>query len=257
MRTYRGPMSTSLLQVLHPAADAGRILTSTPDESALRSLYSWPKQRANASAVVRASMVATVDGSAWGADGLSGSIHDDADSRVFAVVRSTADAVVVGAGTVRAEGYEGITLPDGLRAVREAEGRDAVPQLAIVSHSVDIPERVLDTNPIIVTGPVGAHRWGSRRTAVVDPADGVAGAIAALAALGLVRLVVEGGPHLLGDAVVAGVVDDLCVTTSGLITAGSAGRITASDTGISQPLALHHLILAGSTLIARWVVLPN
>lgn len=52
---------------------------------------------------VRASMVSTVDGSAVGADGLSGSINTPADHIAFKVNRALSDLVFVGAGTVRTE----------------------------------------------------------------------------------------------------------------------------------------------------------
>ena len=67
----------------------------------LADLYAFPHRR-----WVRSNFVSTLDGSAVGADGLSGSINTPADNRVFALQRSLCQAVLVGAGTVRAEGYE-------------------------------------------------------------------------------------------------------------------------------------------------------
>ena len=54
---------------------------------------------------LRVNMVSTVDGAATGADGLTGSVNNAADPRVFHLLRHLADAVVGGAGTARAEGY--------------------------------------------------------------------------------------------------------------------------------------------------------
>ena len=54
---------------------------------------------------MRCNMVSTVDGSATGAAGDSGSINNDADGRVFRVLRDLADVIVVGAGTAKAESY--------------------------------------------------------------------------------------------------------------------------------------------------------
>src|SRR5690349_18164920 len=53
----------------------------------------------------RLNFVATVDGAAQGADGLSESINNPADKRVFHLLRDLVDVVIVGAGTARAEGY--------------------------------------------------------------------------------------------------------------------------------------------------------
>ena len=64
--------------------------------------YPWPAGRR----WVRAMMVTTLDGAAAGPDGLSGSISGDADQAVFAAVRRHADAVLIGAGTLRAERYK-------------------------------------------------------------------------------------------------------------------------------------------------------
>jgi 5-amino-6-(5-phosphoribosylamino)uracil reductase len=55
----------------------------------------------------------------------------------------------------------------------------------------------------------------------VDPAR----AVAALAGLGHTRLLTEGGPRLLGQFVAAGVLDELCLTISPMLTAGDAQRI--------------------------------
>ena len=53
---------------------------------------------------VRLNMIASVDG-ATAVDGVSGGLGGPADRRVFGVLRSLADVVLVAAGTVRAEGY--------------------------------------------------------------------------------------------------------------------------------------------------------
>ena len=63
--------------------------------------YPWPEGRR----WVRAMMVTTLDGAAAGPDGLSGSISGEADKVVFDAVRAHADAVLIGAGTMRAERY--------------------------------------------------------------------------------------------------------------------------------------------------------
>lgn len=56
-------------------------------------------------------MVTSLDGAATGADGLSGTINNAADTAVFKMLRDGADAIIVGAGTARAEGYRGAGKP--------------------------------------------------------------------------------------------------------------------------------------------------
>ena len=50
-------------------------------------------------------MVSTVDGAATGESGDSKSINNAADKQVFDLLREQADVLVVGAGTLRIEGY--------------------------------------------------------------------------------------------------------------------------------------------------------
>src|SRR6478736_2413869 len=84
-----------------------------------------------------ANMVAGLDGSlAW--HGKVAGLSSDADRSLFVRLRGIADAVVVGAGTVRAEGYGPVKLPQGRRAERTAGGRTAVPPLVVVSRSLDL-----------------------------------------------------------------------------------------------------------------------
>ncbi len=59
-------------------------------------------------------MVTSLDGAATGADGRSGSINNDADHVVFEVLRALSHVVVVGAGTIRAEGYPPLSVDDSL-----------------------------------------------------------------------------------------------------------------------------------------------
>ncbi len=60
---------------------------------------------------LRVNFVSTVDGAAQGSDGVSKSINNDADKRVFDALRRRADCLVVGAGTLRDEGYDVPSIP--------------------------------------------------------------------------------------------------------------------------------------------------
>ena len=87
----------------------------------------------------------------------------------------------------------------------------------------------------------------------VDPAA----AIGALARLGLTRILVEGGPQLLGQLFTAGLVDDLCLTVSPVVAAGHAIRITnsAAETG-GTALDLAHVLADDGQLICRYLRQP-
>ena len=75
-------------------------------DATLAKLYAFPKAH-----WLRANFVSTLDGSAQGPDGLSGTINTSADKRVFSANRRLADCVMVGAGTARAENYRPAQIP--------------------------------------------------------------------------------------------------------------------------------------------------
>jgi len=245
---------TPALRLLAPTtAD----LPPDPAEETLAALY-----RPAAARHLRVNMVATADGGAWGADGRSGTINDATDARVFRVLRSLADVVLVGAGTARDEGYTALERPAGL------EHLAASPlELALVTRSGEVPDRVRHgaRAPWVVTGRAGGDR---ARSAVGDDrvlvcpagADGVdlRAAVDRLAELGLRHILSEGGPHLLGALLAAGAVDELCVTTTPVVVGPGPGRIVAGDAVPGTPDArsdarLGHLLLGpAGTLVARW-----
>jgi riboflavin biosynthesis pyrimidine reductase len=109
-----------------PGASAGEL-----DDSDLAELYAFGPGR-----TLRSNFVSTLDGAATGGDGLSGSINDAADKRVFALQRRLCDAVLVGAGTARAEGYRRLQRRDG-----------AAPLLVVVSQHAQVPSGLADPDP--------------------------------------------------------------------------------------------------------------
>jgi len=215
---------------------------------------------------VRANMVSTLDGSATGADGRSGSINNAADWRVFRVLRALADVVLVGAGTVRAEGYTELPVADDLRAVRASLGRAGSLELAVVTISGDLPDAVLDGErpPLVVTvadnPALGGlrERIGADRVLVtgdghrVDPR----GVVRALAERGLDHVLAEGGPSLLSGLVEADVVDEVCLTWTPRLVGGPAPRILDQPAWLSPARDLHplHLLHADGVLLGRWRV---
>src|ERR1700709_1226569 len=58
-------------------------------------------------------------------DGKSAGLGSDGDQRIFAILRDLADVLLVGAGTIRAEGYGGIRLDPARRARRLRGGTGA------------------------------------------------------------------------------------------------------------------------------------
>lgn len=192
---------------------------------------------------LRVNMVGSVDGSAQGPDGLSGSLGTEADRACFEILRSLADVVLVSAGTARAEEYGPV---DGAL-------------LALVSRSLDVPER-LRVPGVLVVAPASAD--GERAAALA--ADGVevlrsgddevdwAGVLDELERRGLRHILCEGGPTLLADLAEQDLVDELCLTIAPVLVAGDGPRIAHGPGPLDRPLRLGHAVTVDGTLLTRW-----
>lgn len=213
---------------------------------------------------VRVNFVSSVDGAATH-DGLSGGLSDRADQRVFALLRRLCDVVVVGAGTVRAEGYGAMRVDEASQRARVQAGLTPHPVFAIVSASLDLdPASAIfadaPVRPIILTSELAQS---STRAALERVADVVVCGservqpdvlVQVLAERGLGRIHCEGGPHLFGDLVAASVFDELCLTLSPRLEAGSASRIAAGESPSSPVgLRLAHVLVSGDTLLLRYL----
>ncbi|MEV8017133.1 pyrimidine reductase family protein [Streptomyces sp. NPDC086554] len=217
-------------------------VTDQTDETAVREwglgeladAYAYPTGKG---AWLRANMVSTLDGAAQH-DGRSQPISSATDMRVFGTLRGIADAVVVGAETVRQEGYRPPRAREAFAERRAAAGQAVAPAIAIVTASLDLDFSLpLFAEPLVPTLVVTGAAAPAERIAAAEKAGAVvvtagdgAGAeprrvVRALAERGLTRLLTEGGPRLLGQFVAAGVLDELCLTVSPMVAAGDAQRI--------------------------------
>lgn len=199
---------------------------------------------------VIANFVSTLDGVvAFDVDGSSGggeiSGFSDSDRFVMGLLRTMADVVLVGAGTVRAAPTHEWT-PRRVHPASTAlyaAWRDAMgiasPQpttiVATVSGNLDPAHPGLsapDVPAILATTDAGAARLRTAgltpnaRVEVVAPGGQIAAAaLVEVAAASGARLVLcEGGPHLIGDLLAAGLLDELFLTLAPQL----AGRDDAS-----------------------------
>jgi riboflavin biosynthesis pyrimidine reductase len=226
---------------------------------ALADLYAYPDPTPRRG-WVRASMISTLDGSATGPDGLSGSIGGPADRAVLSALRGLADVVLVGAGTARAEGYQApVAKPAFAERRRRAHQRAAV-ELAVVTRSGDVPDGAVthDSGYVITCAAADVVRLqashGAERVIVAGTDDvEPRAAVAELADRGLRRVLLEGGPGLLGESLAAEVVDELCLTLSAVLVAGDGPRV-AFGPRTHQRLTLAHLVHAGDLMLGRWLV---
>ncbi|MEV6680171.1 pyrimidine reductase family protein [Streptomyces erythrochromogenes] len=202
----------------------------------LADAYAYPALAADGH-WLRANMVSTLDGAAQH-EGRSQPISGETDMRIFGTLRALADVVVVGAETVRQEGYRPARAREAFAARREAAGQGPAPAIAVVTASMDLDFSLpLFTSPLATTFVVTGAAAPSDRVAeakaagaeVVVAGEGAAvdaaRAVRELAARGLRRQLTEGGPRLLGQFVAADVLDELCLTISPTLTAGGAQRI--------------------------------
>lgn len=245
------------------------VAVADPDVGAL---YAYPDAGPGSSGAagrpwVRGNMVESVDGAA-ALDGRSGGLSGDADRRVFRVLRSQADVVLAGSGTVRDEQYrpaQTSAMVAGLRA-----GRAATPPIAVITGSLDLDlsaslftKAPPDARTIVITNEKAP---ADRRTATAKVADVIvagtdrvdlAAAVDALAGRGLRRILCEGGPHLLAQFAAAGLLDELCVTISPLLAAGDSGRILAGP-GLPDglTLSLGHVLEDQGFLLCRYQTRP-
>lgn len=193
---------------------------------------------------VGANFVSSLDG-AIRVEGVSGPLGSTGDRQVFLRLRDLADAVLVGAGTVRAERYG----PTRLRAAgeRARRGQSPRPRLVIVTRSCDLlgldrlwsdPEA-----PITVLTGAGAPAdrvagLQQRGAEVLQVGDGGPDLVAGLETLrerGLARLLSEGGPTLHTDMLALGLLTDLFTTIAPVVVGGADSMVPLR---LPEPLSL-------------------
>jgi len=229
---------------------------------AIADLYAYPDPLP-AGGWVRANMVASMDGSATGADGRSGSVSSPADQVVFRVLRGLADTVLVGAGTVRGEGYHVPAAKPEFAERRATAGQAPAPPLAVVTRSGHV-----SGDGALFRGPTPTYLVTCARAdlarlraeagpehVIVAGADSVdpRRAVAELAERGLRRVLLEGGPSLLAQFAADGRLDELCLSWTPIMVGDGGPRIAHGPTADLR-LQLAHLAECGGTLLGRWLV---
>lgn len=235
-----------IVRRIFPDADE-RIATDDPDvRERLSALYRLPGDES-----VRVNLVASISGSAAGTDDTSETLTNRTDRKILGVIRRLSDVVLVGAASVRAEGYQ---LP------RTAP-------LAIVTSTGELGgHRMQPTDgratPLVLCPASAAgearRTLGGVEVVVVPDRDGrmdAADILDTLRARGLRRIVCEGGPSLAGQLLQAGLVDEVCLTTSPVL--GGVSLPMFGSAAISpRYLELRQLLVdEASSLYARWSVL--
>ncbi|MYW18659.1 pyrimidine reductase family protein [Streptomyces sp. SID2955] len=232
----------------------------------LAAAYAYPEPAPGAPRPwLRANMVSSLDGAAQH-EGRSQPISSAADMRIFGTLRALADVIVVGAETVRQEGYRPGRVRAEFAGTRAAAGQTPVPAIAVVTASLELDFTLpLFTSPLVPTLVLTGASAAPDRVAAAEKAGAqvvIAGegmgvepvrAVQALAGLGHTRLLTEGGPRLLGQLIAAEVLDELCLTVSPTLTAGGAQRIAGGPSvAVPHRFALASLLEEDGFLFGRY-----
>ena len=205
----------------------------------------------------------TLDGHAT-ISGRSGAIGSDSDTAMLVGLRTRVDAVMIGAGTMRAERYGRVIGDPAKRERREREGFAPDPPVVIVSGRLDLPW----------TAPLFTEGFGEClicTTSDVDPPEtetpvrvlrqeGELDLAALLRQLraehGVRALLCEGGPHLHAQLIDAGLVDELFVTHAPKLAGGAGPGLVAGLEERERSLELAWLLAEEATgeLFARYRV---
>jgi riboflavin biosynthesis pyrimidine reductase len=195
--------------------------------------------------------VETLDGRA-ALDGSTRPLGGSADLEMLLSLRAVADAVLIGPGTIRAEGYGRLLGP---------ERRADPPPAVLISRRFDIPWEAglfaAADQPVIVytaaeAGP--APEVAAPLEIVRLPEVTPGAALADLRSRGVRALLSEGGPTLFGGLLEAGLVDELFLTLTPLLTGDEAETGILSGPRLPDParFTLSWALRAGDELYLRY-----
>ena len=188
-------------------------------------------------------MICTVDGRAT-IEGRSGPLGSPTDAALFHGLRTLVDGVLVGAQTLRTERYNRLVADATERTRRLARGLGEEPLACVVSASL-----ALDPSIPLLADPAA-------RVALLTPSDGTLPPVAAADSstcappstadsicarrsatlrerFAVRTLLCEGGPHLAGQLLEAGLLDELFLTLAPKLAAGDV--VSEAAGGQRQP----------------------
>ncbi|MGI9081202.1 MAG: RibD family protein [Thermoleophilaceae bacterium] len=204
-------------------------------------------------------MVASLDGKA-AVQGRTGELGGEVDRQLFHHLRTQADAIMVGAGTVRAERYGRAVKSDELRVKREEEGLHPDPLTLIVSGRLDLPEDIpllQDPDSRVVIATAAEHELSGTRAQIeyLRTGDDLPLLLARLREERHVHSVLcEGGPTLNAHLLAAGVVDELFLSLSRKLVGGANALTIVAGRPLLDPAAaeLIWLFEGEGDLFSRW-----
>jgi riboflavin biosynthesis pyrimidine reductase len=184
---------------------------------------------------VFANFVATLDGRA-AIRGSTRELGSRADVEMLLELRCLPDAVLVGTGTLRAEGYGRLVRSEERRAFRESRGLAPDPLLVTITRGTDIPELPGIEQPVIVYAD----------------ADSPSEALADLRGRGVRSVLCEGGPHLFRALLADGLVDELFLTLAPALTGEPDAPRILEGGELRAAAELRWALRAGDELYLRY-----
>jgi riboflavin-specific deaminase-like protein len=185
----------------------------------------------------------TLDGRAT-IHGRSGPIGSDSDTRMLVALRTRVDAVMIGAGTMRAERYGRVVGDPAKREQRERDGLPHDPLMVIVSGRLDLPwDAPLFTEgsgEVLVFTASDAEPPDTATPIRVERHDGMVDLTRAMAHLrteeGVRALLCEGGPRIHSQLIEAGLADELFVTHAAKLAGGDGPGLVVGLPEAERPL---------------------
>lgn len=208
-------------------------------------------------------MVSSLDGAATVGKTSSG-LGDADDKQMFAALRAAADVILVGAETVRVEGYGSPRLSARAKASRTQRGMANLPRMAVVSRSLSLDpgSRFFQGDgevPLVFTGSrapnEGVERLGAVAEVVVAGVEGAAPGtvIEELVRRGYERILCEGGPTFNSQLLEEDLVDEVNLTLSPIMVGGDAMRIVSGSQVTHRELSLAELLMGERVVFLRYV----
>ncbi len=214
-----------------------RLFDDPTDHITVREAYDVQRPRPSARPWLGVCMVASIDGSTV-VESNSRALSSKTDQEVLLTLRSLADVLIVGAATVRIEGY-GPPRKPGQRVGVVSRRGDVDPTTALFTSGAGfliLPDDAPPTSLDSVRAGIGG----------VDLAG-------ALAQLDADFVQAEGGALLNGALSAADVIDELNLTISPQLAGGDGPRVTSGSLQLSRKMRLAHVLEDDGFLFTRYL----
>jgi riboflavin biosynthesis pyrimidine reductase len=238
-------------------SDGSRVV----DDDELERLYRYPADPK----WLAVNYVSSADGAVQ-VGGKARRLSNPPDRRVLRLGSDLADVLLVGASTAMIEEFRGVHPDEETLRRRRRHGLRDIPPTAVVTTGRTLPADApvitkAQVPSIVVTcesaPPDKLAAWAEAGAELLivgaDTVD-LSAAVRSLVERGLGGIDCEGGPHLFGSLIEAGLVDELRLTVSPLLVSGTAGRIAAGTDIEPVDLEVASVLAEDGVMLLRYLV---